>query len=361
MEKRRFGGFAELKLKTEGQWPWIFADLAPELADALAHAGRHVACPVHGGSDGFRLFADYAKTGGGICNTCGAFPSGFRVLAWVKGYSNKDAVREVGRWVDGEAQRAKPTVRRALPKPKPVDTSLARKRVWAVWQQLLPIRGTVAETYLKKRGIWSENIPWTLRFHPGLEYIDENKKVLGVFPALVAPLKDRDGRIVSLHRTFLSADGTKAPVPEPKKVMPAFKPLRGCAIKLWQAKDPTLALTEGIETGLAVHAISRLPVWAAYSATLLPNVELPENVRKVVIFGDKDVSEAGQKYAAQAAENFRAQGKDVEVCIPKMAIAAGAKTVDWLDVLLTQGIDGFPPHWRRWKPEHTPYSVRRAA
>jgi phage/plasmid primase-like uncharacterized protein len=360
MEKRRFGDFAELQRKTEGQWPWILGDLAPELSHALDNAGKHVPCPVHGGRNGFRLFADYARTGGGICNTCGPFPSGFRLLAWLKGWPFRDAVREVRRWVDGEHTRAA-VVRQEPPQAKPADLTAARRRVWAVWKELRPIRGTVAERYLNKRGIRSEHIPWTLRFHPGLGYVDENKNHLGTFPALVAPLRDKEGRIVSLHRTFLSPDGAKAAVPEPKKVMTPYKPLRGCAIKLWRANDGILALTEGIETALAVHAVTQLPVWAAYSATLLPNVELPEDIRKVVIFADRDLSEAGQKYAAQAAENFRALGKEVEVCVPASDIPEGAKTVDWLDVLLTQGADGFPPHWRRQAAAGAAFRARQVA
>ncbi|EEF26797.1 conserved hypothetical protein [Ricinus communis] len=32
-------------------------------------------------------------------------------------------------------------------------------------------------------------------------------------------------------------------------------------------------------------------------------------------------------------------------------LAADEKGVDWLDVLLKQGLEGFPAHWRRWSPE----------
>lgn len=39
-----------------GQWLQILAALVPELDAAIARKGRHVACPVHGGRDGFRLF-----------------------------------------------------------------------------------------------------------------------------------------------------------------------------------------------------------------------------------------------------------------------------------------------------------------
>jgi len=41
-----------------GRWLDIHELLAPALTLALRRPGRHVPCPVHGGTDGFRLFRD---------------------------------------------------------------------------------------------------------------------------------------------------------------------------------------------------------------------------------------------------------------------------------------------------------------
>lgn len=46
-----------VKAAAEGRWDAIFSVLAPKLAPAQERAGRHVPCPVHGGTDGFRLFS----------------------------------------------------------------------------------------------------------------------------------------------------------------------------------------------------------------------------------------------------------------------------------------------------------------
>ncbi|CAI8817436.1 primase-helicase zinc-binding domain-containing protein [Methylocaldum szegediense] len=75
----------DVRNAARGAWVAILGDLAPELEAALARPGRHVPCPVHGGRDGFRLYPDAEKTGGGICNTCGAYPDGFSLLMWLKG------------------------------------------------------------------------------------------------------------------------------------------------------------------------------------------------------------------------------------------------------------------------------------
>jgi phage/plasmid primase-like uncharacterized protein len=77
----------EIKAAADGKWDSILSALAPSLAEALQKLGKHVACPVHGGTDGFRLFKDVAQTGGGICNTCGAHRDGLALLSWVNGWS----------------------------------------------------------------------------------------------------------------------------------------------------------------------------------------------------------------------------------------------------------------------------------
>ncbi|MNR71563.1 Zinc-binding domain of primase-helicase [compost metagenome] len=346
--------FADLKFEAAGKWPYILQDLAPELSEAMSRAPHHVSCPVHGGKDGFRLFKDYPDTGGGYCNTCGAQANGFAIVAWVRGYSIKDAVRDVARWLHGE--ETAPTIHRRPPPPKVPDVIDPRKaygRIRKAWTESTELQGTPAEAYLANRGIWKENMPVSLRAHAGLSFWDAEKKAItGTFPCLLAPIKDKDGRIVSLHRIYLSPEGGKAPVDNCKKMMSPCAELRGAAIKLFQAGD-VLGVAEGIETALAAHAISRMPVWSCISATLMELVDIPDSVRKVVIWADLDHSKRGLQAAEKLAARLREAGKEVEICLPTGDIPEGQKGVDWLDVLLTQGLEGFPSHWRRWTPELT--------
>lgn len=58
-----------LKERVGDQWLDVLRDLAPELEEACDEFPEHVACPMHGGRDGFRFFDDAEETGGGICNT----------------------------------------------------------------------------------------------------------------------------------------------------------------------------------------------------------------------------------------------------------------------------------------------------
>jgi putative DNA primase/helicase len=346
---------ADLKARAAGKWAYILEDLAPELGDAYAADGFHVACPVHGGYNGFRLFKDFPATGGTVCNTCGPHPDGFGTLAWLlegkhKSGAFKEAVRQVAQWLDGEQTNLVLKERKPLEFKPLIDPAKAFARIAEVWKASKPVHGSVAEKYLLSRGIFAENIPKTLRFHPGLKYWDARaKKDLGTFPCLLAPIKDKENRMISIHRIFLTPEGLKAPVPDPKKMMAMCGEMRGTAIKLFSPTD-TLGLAEGIETALAAYAISRMPVWSCVTAPLLEQVDIPDSVKYVVVWADKDRSERGADAAETLADRLEKLGKKVEICTPVQAIPDDQKGIDWLDVLMTHGIPGFPAKWRKWRP-----------
>jgi putative DNA primase/helicase len=85
-----------------------------------------------------------------------------------------------------------------------------------------------------------------------------------------------DGTLVTVHRTYVDLQGHKAAVACPKKVMAPQTPgcMRGAAIQLFPATT-VLAVTEGIETALAIHRLSGWPTWSCISAGGLEQVALP--------------------------------------------------------------------------------------
>lgn len=360
---RHTNSVAELKQLAKGQWADIFDDLFEEakkanpLAEAFSANGFHVACPVHGGSDGFRLFSDFLETGGTVCNTCGPHKDGFSTLAWLLEHefgtgAFRETVRRVADWLRVDhAQRVRPE-RKPLEFKPLVDPAKAAAKIREVWRSSLPLADSVAEAYLRSRGIPKMHLPTSLRFHPGLQYWDaKQKKSLGTFPCLLAPIKNKENKIVSIHRIFLTADGAKAPVPDAKKMMAMCDDIRGSAIRLQEAVGDTLGVAEGIETALAAHLISQMPVWSCVSAPLLELVEIPEHVTTVVIWADKDRSLRGEQAAHKLADRLEKQGKRVLICMPQLDIPEDSKGIDWLDVLITAGMRGFPAMWRRWRPQ----------
>lgn len=322
--------------RARGRWIGILGRLAPTLAPALARPGRHVPCPVHGGSDGFRVFRDVAETGGGICNSCGPRRDGFALLMWVNAWGFRETLEAVARELGIDTGH--PRTIEARPRPvvvartdqDPTMAETALRRVWSETldpddRQALPLR-----RYLSRRGIDAEPDPRVLRFHPRLAYYDGTTRI-ATFPALVAKVSDADGRPVSLHRIYLDRAGHKAPVAHPKKMMPAIGTLCGGAVRLYPA-GPTLGIAEGIETALVIRQRTAMPVWAGISATLLQRFVPPPEVELVVIWADLDRSGTGEQAARALRERLVSRGIRVALHLPKGPIPAGSKSLDWCDL-----------------------------
>ena len=317
-----------------GRWLWIFQALTPDLWQVLINAVTHVPCPWHGGIDGFRRFPNFPSTGGAICNSCGAYPTGFKLLAHHLGISEKESLRMVARLLRSVG---------SLPVETQMDHSIPTQStgskahaIEAVLAESVPISHEIAEParlYLRSRGILNPNGICGLLYHPHLQY----RRVDGTydtFPAMIAKVR-LGNDVVSLHRTYLTQDGHKAPVASPKKLMSPVHPgaTTGAAIRLFPPPYIELALTEGIETGLAYQNFIEVPTWAALSANGLKNIQVPETVRHVLICGDNDHSGVGQEAAEVCAYRLRKEGRHVEILIPPGPIPEGQKSLDWADVI----------------------------
>ena len=220
-------------------WLMVLDALASDaLAPALRRPGRHVPCPVHGDGrntgrgDGFRLFPDVDRTGGGICATCGAYPDGLALLQWLFGWSFPQTLARVASVLGLVGASSRPLVpgfartdRCQVLRPDPERVRRSLRRAWC--ESLDPTHPGAASLrrYLAGRGLDAGVLnPRIVRFHPALPYwdrdADDRPLCLGRFPAMLALVSDADGRPVTLHRTYLRADGSgKAPVPSPKKLM----------------------------------------------------------------------------------------------------------------------------------------------
>jgi Toprim domain-containing protein len=169
-----------------------------------------------------------------------------------------------------------------------------------------PIGGTLAEIYLRKRGITLPLRFPSLRCHPDCYYRADKDSPLETWPALIASVTDLSGNITGIHRTWLARDGRgKAPLADPRRSMGQ---LLGHAVQFGAATD-VLAAAEGIETALALKCLlPSLPVAAALSASNLSALLFPHGLRRLYIAADNDA--AGVRALERLKE--RAEGAEVE-------------------------------------------------
>jgi hypothetical protein len=171
--------------------------------------------------------------------------------------------------------------------------AMAAKRLWAETQ---PIIGTVAESYLRGRGI-SCALPDALRFHPNCWHGPSESR----WPAMVALVEGGEG--FAVHRTYLRPDGSgKAGLAGGDKLM--LGATAGGAVRL-SGDVSRLAVAEGIESALSLLCglmAEPATVWAALSTSGMRSLRLPEKPLRLVIAGDGDQPgrEASHALAAKA-------------------------------------------------------------
>jgi hypothetical protein len=191
-----------------------------------------------------------------------------------------------------------------------------------------------AMQYLQRRGLSGE-IPSSIRFHAHLEYYDDNRQLVGKFPAMIAKISTVDGSMVGIHRTYLTEDGCKITSLPGHDTMTCKKILgaaKGNAVRLCDKFDDVIALTEGIETGLAVAQATGLPVWACISARGLESVQLPPSIREVYVWADRDASGVGERSAEKLAVRLKSENRKVHILLPNADSSETNRSVDWLDV-----------------------------
>ena len=116
----------------------------------------------------------------------------------------------------------------------------------------------------------------------------------------------------------------------------------GGAIRLGEPKSGIIGVAEGVETALSAFKATQIPTWATVSATLMEAFEVPEGVHTVLIWADKDKSLTGQTSAHALEARLKQEGIKATVITPKLPIPKNGKGVDWNDVLISQGTEGFP-------------------
>ena len=181
------------------------------------------------------------------------------------------------------------------------------------------------ETYLGSRGL---SLPPAaeLRFHAGMKHPSGS-----TWPAMVALVtRGTDRAPIAIHRTFLARNGDGKATVDPQKMM--LGPCRGGVVRLGLGGG-ILMIGEGIETSLSAMQSTGHAAWAALSTSGLRTLDLPCDVRDVIVLADGD--EPGEAAAQNCAQRWVREGRRVRIARPPRGmdfndlLGASGSSIEW--------------------------------
>jgi hypothetical protein len=252
------------------------------------------------------------------------------IIALAEGHAHLrdtlDAARSFLRMPAMDAGATSPDVRPRPPAPR--GSAESARRLFAASK---PLRATLAQRYLARRGLPDLKDCGALRFHPRCHYQPSSDDAPGTrtsWPALIAAVTDLQGVVTGVHRTWLDpVSVAKASVAHPRRAMGA---LLGNGVRFGAPAD-VIAAGEGIETILSLRqAMPALPAIAALSAAHLAAMLFPPCMRRLYVALDRDP--AGDRAVATLSERAGAAAVELRPLRPVHG--------DFNDDLCRMGIDG---------------------
>jgi putative DNA primase/helicase len=250
---------------------------------------------------------------------------------------NKMGLYRLMRQLDGgpapRAIKSSAAVKAPKPRRKP-DAKFIENRLNSMWDAAKPVSaGDLVMRYLIER------VP-SLRVSPSralrlgmLEYWHD-KKVIGSWPGILARFELPDGRLGTLHRTYLerSAPSKATIISGDGEILAAklndmtLNPLQGGAVRLMEPVDGEIGVAEGLESALGAYMEFGVPMWYCLNIGLLRRFVVPEGlgIRVVHIFVDFDDvdPETGRSIGVagglELAKRLKAEGFTVFVHRPRV-------------------------------------------
>lgn len=283
-------------------------EVAVKYGAVLKRVGRESTgpCPACGGRDRFSVNPTKNKW---FCRGHGGGRGSINMVMHLAGLSFLQACEELTGEPNPTGARAKPpseqeqaaraqmrrdsdarAARRAAQEKAYMDDT--REGAAAIWSAGAPLAGTLAETYLRSRGLDLAEWPDVLRFHAGLPYPGKPKP----YPALVCRVDDMGGELTAVWRIYLREDGRKADVENAKL---GLGPAAGGAVRFGGIASK-IAIAEGVESALGYWLLTRQrhPAWAGLSTAGLIGFEAPLGIDHVVIApdGDRPIKRKGEEF-----------------------------------------------------------------
>ena len=187
------------------------------------------------------------------------------------------------------------------------------------WSKCEYIQNTLGETYLKNRGIYISGEDGAIKYKERIY----NSETSSFIPALLFYVSEQRGSdLTAIHRIYLSEDGKKANLNQPKMALGIIK---GSGIWFGGEVTNKLYIAEGPENALSILSMGRSPVVCTINASNFGNLTIPDSVTNITLCPDND--KAGISNSKKALKNYAKKGRKIKLAFPP-------KGKDWNDILL---------------------------
>jgi hypothetical protein len=271
-------------------------------SDAVFRAGRRWRgpCPICGASKGKRQDGAFwvdreagrwgCFAGGADCARGGDVVDLFAILERL---SPREAAEKLTGQTAGGALSKRPAPERRRPDREEADEDRWKAELAAtLWREARPATDTLADTYLRARGMFGPVLAAALRqlrFHPSAYHSGPFERPVRL-PAMIGLVRAAGGATGGVHVTYLAADGSGKTTRMPAKRMwgpQSFKTENGqLPGGVWlsnPAADGGLVVAEGIESALSAAILLGGPrrVLAALSLNRLQGGLMPDQYGRI--------------------------------------------------------------------------------
>ncbi len=208
-------------------------------------------------------------------------------------------------------------------RPERLDAALR------LWDGARPVRRTISERHCRLRGILRDLPDGEVLRHNAEAPVSAYRRTRHHRPALLAAIRDAEGRFTAVEVTYLLPNGRRAEdLRLPRKTI-GLAP-GGCAVRLDSAAEAML-VAEGVFTTLSASERFGLPGWALMSTRNLRVWSAPAGVRSVLI---ADRGADGEASAATLRARLAAKGVAATIALPPSPFG------DWNEWALASGAGG---------------------
>lgn len=253
------------------------------------------------------------------CFGCGWHGDVIRFVMEIEGCSFREAYQ---RLADDDLPQWTPQERAKARAEERLDNLGNEKDARRFFADAVPVKGTPGEVYLRARGI-TIDLPDTVRFGMVPTRKDpESGQWNRARPALICGAQDAIGCFVGVQRIFFKGDDPALGKADCKLSLGSC---RGSALRLGPP-EATIITPEGPEDGFSIlQEGPGFSVWVPFGTSMLPQVQFPPVVRRIIIAGQNNTP--GRLAVAKAALALIDRGLDVAQAWPAPAFD------DWNDQL----------------------------